>query len=285
MDASPALSRHPLRLALRRSLRDRRAMVGLAITVVTILLAIFAPWIATHPPNKPDFAAVLSPPSATHWFGTDELGRDTFSRIVYGARISLLVGLTSVLGALVVGGALGLLAGYVGGLVDDLLMRLMDVIFAFPSILLALAITAILGPSLGNAMIAIGIVYVPIFARLARGQALMLREQAYVEASVALGASRFVILHRHIAPNAFAPLLVQGSLLFAGAIITESYLSFLGLGIQPPTASWGNMLRNALSFLEFAPWLAWFPGLAIFLVVLGLNVLGDGLRDLFDPRN
>lgn len=277
--------RAPWRKAVRRSLRDPRALSGFAVVVVTLVLALFAPLIAPYPPDKPDFAATLAPPSGAHWFGTDELGRDTFSRIVYGARVSLLVGLVSVGGALAVGGGVGLLAGYLGGRWEGVLMRIMDVIFAFPSILLALAITAILGPSLTNAMIAISVVYVPIFARLARGQVLTVREQAYVEASHALGARDLAVMTRHIAPNIMAPLIIQGSLLFASAIITESYLSFLGLGIQPPTPSWGNMLKNAIGFLGLAPWMAWFPGLAIFVVVLGFNLLGDGLRDLFDPRS
>lgn len=275
----------PWRKSLSKLKRDPRAMAGLAVVVFTVFLALFAPIIAPYAPDEPDFAATLSSPSAKHWFGTDELGRDTFSRIVYGARVSLLVGLVSVSGALAVGGGIGLLAGYLKGGWESILMRLMDVIFAFPSILLALAITAILGPSLTNAMIAISVVYVPIFARLARGQVLTVREQSYVEASHALGAGSATIMARHIAPNIVAPLIIQASLLFASAIITESYLSFLGLGIQPPMPSWGNMLKNAIGFLSLAPWMAWFPGLAIFVVVLGFNLLGDGLRDLFDPRS
>lgn len=275
----------PWRKALRRATHDPRTMAGFSIVILTIILAVFAPLIAPYPPNKPDFAAVLAPPSVAHPFGTDDLGRDVFSRLVFGARVSLLVGVISVIGALFVGGNIGLIAGYSGGGWDGVLMRLMDIIFAFPSILLALAITAILGPSLSNAMIAIGIVSVPLFARLARGQVLTVREQAYIEASHALGANNATIMFRHITPNILAPLIIQSSLLFAGAIITESYLSFLGLGIQPPTPSWGSMLKSALSFLDLAPWMAWFPGMAIFVVVLGFNLMGDGLRDLFDPRN
>ena len=277
--------RHPWSRSLRKVLRDRRAMFGVTIVAVTILMALFAPLLAPYDPNRPDFMAALQGPTADHFFGTDELGRDVFTRILYGARVSLMVGIVAVFGSLAAGGLIGIIGGYLGGFWDTLLMRLMDVLFAFPSILLALAITAVLGPSLTNAMIAIGIVYVPVFARLARGQVLTVRELAFVEASVALGARRITIMLRHIAPNIIGPLIIQGSLLFAAAIITESYLSFLGLGIQPPTPSWGNMLRNAMSFLGMAPWMAAFPGIAIFFVVLGFNLLGDGLRDLFDPRN
>jgi len=277
--------RTPWQRSLRRVLRDPRALFGFGVVAVTSLMAVLAPVLSPFEPNRPDFLAALTGPSATHPFGTDELGRDILTRILYGARVSLTVGIVSVFGSLVVGGLVGLVAGYLGGTWDGLLMRAMDVIFAFPSILLALAVTAILGPSLTNAMIAIAIVYVPVFARLARGQVLTVRELAFVEASVALGARRLTIMLRHIAPNIVGPLIIQGSLLFASAIITESYLSFLGLGIQPPTPSWGNMLRNAISFLDMAPWMAAFPGIAIFLVVLGFNLLGDGLRDLFDPRH
>ncbi len=260
-------------------------MAGVVVAAITILVAVFAPFIAHFDPNAPHFLDALRPPSARYWFGTDDLGRDIFSRIVFGTRVSLSVGLISVSGAFLSGGTIGLAAGFFGGTWDNVLMRFMDIIFAFPSILLALAITAVLGPSLTNAMIAISVVYVPVFARLSRGQVLTVREQAYIEASRALGASSRTVMFRHIAPNIVAPLIIQGTLLFASAIITESYLSFLGLGIQPPTASWGNMLKSAIGFLSLAPWMAWFPGLAIFVVVLGFNILGDGLRDLFDPRS
>lgn len=279
------VGRTPWQRSLRRVVRDPRALFGLGVVAATALVAVLAPVLSPFDPNRPDFMVVLSGPSTSHLLGTDELGRDVLTRILYGARVSLTVGIVSVFGSLVVGGFAGLVAGYLGGAWDALLMRLMDVLFAFPSILLALAVTAILGPSLTNAMIAIAIVYVPVFARLARGQVLTVRELAFVEASVALGARQLTIMLRHIAPNIIGPLIIQGSLLFASAIITESYLSFLGLGIQPPTPSWGNMLRNAISFLDMAPWMAAFPGIAIFVVVLGFNLLGDGLRDLFDPRN
>ncbi|MEX6508963.1 ABC transporter permease [Jiella sp. M17.18] len=266
-------------------LRDRRAALGCALVLLACLAALAAPLIAPFDPNDPDFAAILSPPSAVHLFGTDDLGRDTFSRVVYGARVSLFVGILSVAGALVAGTALGLIAGAFGELTDRLIMRVMDVIFAFPSILLALAITAVLGPSLSNAVLAIAVVNLPVFARIARAQTLVVRRLDFVEAQRALGFGPWTILFTTIMPNILAPIIVQGSLLFAAAIITESYLSFLGLGAQPPTPTWGNMLKNAIGFLDLAPWLAWFPGAAIFLTVLGFNLFGDALRDIFDPRN
>ncbi|TFF24812.1 ABC transporter permease [Jiella endophytica] len=272
--------------ALARGLvRDRRAAFGCALVVVACLAAIAAPLLAPYDPNAPDFVAALSPPSSAHLFGTDDLGRDTFSRVIYGARVSLLVGLVSVVGALVVGTGLGVVAGYFGRFADALIMRVMDVVFAFPSILLALAITAVLGPSLSNAILAIAVVNLPVFARIARAQTLVVQRLDFVEAQRALGFGPFAILAKTIVPNILAPIIVQGSLLFAAAIITESYLSFLGLGAQPPTPTWGNMLRNAIGFLGLAPWLAWFPGAAIFLTVLGFNLFGDALRDIFDPRN
>ena len=259
-------------------------MIGVGVVGVVILMAIFASLLSPYDPNKPDYAATLAAPGRTHWVGTDELGRDILSRIIWGARASLLVGIISVGGALLAGSLIGLVAGYLGGIADSVLMRTMDVIFAFPSILLALAITATLGPSLANAMIAIAIVYVPVFARLARGQVLLIRELAYIEAGRVLGKRVRAILMHDVVPNIMGPLVIQGSLLFASAIITESYLSFLGLGIQPPAPSWGSMLKTAIGYLGQAPWMAWFPGLAIFCAVLGFNVLGDGLRDILDPR-
>ena len=263
---------------------DPRTAIGAAIVAVVACAAMGAPWLAPHDPNLPDFAAALAPPGASHWFGADDLGRDTFSRIVHGARASLMVGFLSVAGALVLGTGLGLIAGYFGGLADAAIMRVMDVLFAFPGILLALGITAALGPSLSNAILAIAVVNLPIFARLARSQALVIRSLDYVEARRALGFGPLSILVSTVLPNAMGPIVVQASLLFASAIITESYLSFLGLGVQPPTPTWGNMLRGAIGFLDMSAWLAWFPGIAIFATVLGFNLLGDGLRDRLDPR-
>ncbi|WP_406857995.1 ABC transporter permease [Alsobacter sp. KACC 23698] len=283
--AMDAPRRHPILQALRGLAREPRAAVGLAVVALAVAMAAAAPWLAPYDPEIPDFTAILAAPDGAHPFGTDDLGRDVLSRIIFGARASILVGFFSVAGALAVGALAGLAAGYFGRWIDAAIMRVMDVVFAFPSILLALAITAVLGPSLRNAILAIAVVNLPVFARIARAQTIVVRELDYVEAQRALGFGSGAILFRTVLPNITAPLIVQGSLLFASAIITESYLSFLGLGVQPPTPTWGNMLRNAIGFLDMAPWLAWFPGLAIFLVVLGFNLLGDGLRDRFDPRD
>ena len=272
--------------ALLRALGgDPRSALGLGVVALASAAALGAALIAPFPPDVPDFINILAPPSSAHWLGTDELGRDVLSRIIYGAQTSLFVGILSVAVAALAGTALGLVSGYFGRFIDALIMRIMDVVFAFPSILLALAITAVLGPSLGNAVLAIAVVNLPVFARVARAQTLVVRELEFVEAKRALGFGTGNILLRTILPNVLAPVIVQGSLLFASAIITESYLSFLGLGAQPPTATWGNMLRNAIGFMELAPWLAVFPGAAIFFTVLGCNLLGDGLRDRFDPRD
>jgi peptide/nickel transport system permease protein len=271
--------------SLRALGSDPRAALGLGLVGLATVAAVLAPLVAPFAPDTPDFVNILAPPSPGHWLGTDELGRDVLSRIIYGAQTSLFVGVLSVAVAALAGTALGLLSGYFGRLIDAVIMRVMDVVFAFPSILLALAITAVLGPSLNNAVLAIAVVNLPVFARVARAQTLVVRELEFVEARRALGFSTPDILFRTILPNILAPIIVQGSLLFAAAIITESYLSFLGLGAQPPTATWGNMLRNAIGFMELAPWLAVFPGAAIFLTVLGCNLLGDGLRDRFDPRD
>lgn len=275
----------PTRGLTRKLLADPRSAAGVVIVGLALAMALAAPLIATHDPNVPDFIATLAPPSPEHLFGTDDLGRDTFSRIVYGARASILVGALSVVAAFALGTIAGLFAGFFGGWIDGLTMRIMDVIFAFPSILLALAITAVLGPSLTNAVLAIAVVNLPVFARIARAQTLVVGRLDYVEASRSIGAGTLRILFLTILPNILTPVIVQGSLLFASAIITESYLSFLGLGVQPPTPTWGNMLRNAIGFLELSPWLATFPGMAIFLIVLGFNLLGDGLRDKLDPRD
>ncbi len=281
-----ATLRPPGTAALLRALSaDPRAALGLGLVALASVAALSASLIAPYPPDLPDFVNILAPPSSGHWLGTDELGRDVLSRIIYGAQTSLFVGILSVAVAALAGTALGLVSGYFGRLVDALIMRIMDVVFAFPSILLALAITAVLGPSLNNAVLAIAVVNLPVFARIARAQTLVVRELEFVEAKRALGFGSGNILLRTIMPNILAPVIVQGSLLFASAIIIESYLSFLGLGAQPPTATWGNMLRNAIGFMELAPWLAVFPGAAIFLTVLGCNLLGDGLRDRFDPRD
>ena len=264
--------------------RSPRSLLGAVLVTVVLLAGILGPVLSPYTPDTPDFAATLSPPSAAHWLGTDDLGRDTLARVLAGARISLLVGLGSVAAALLLGGAIGLVAGYLGGWTDGILMRCMDVRLAFPGILLALGITAALGASLVNTVIAIAAVNLPVLARVARGEALALRGREYVTAERALGFGTPSILLRCVLPNAMPPIVVQASLLLASSIITEAYLSFLGLGVQPPTPSWGNMLHDAVGFLDQAEWLAWFPGLAIFATVLGFNLLGDALRDALDPH-
>jgi peptide/nickel transport system permease protein len=270
--------------AWRRLKKRRTAMVALAILVVLTLLAIFAPLIATHDPTQQSWRAVRQAPSWMHWFGTDEVGRDIFSRIVYGTRASLSAGVISVAIAIVAGVPLGLLAGYAGGWVDALISRITDAMLASPFLILAIALAAFLGPSLQNAMIAIGITATPVFVRLTRGQVLSIKMEDYVEAARAVGDTRLRIAFTHILPNVMPQLLVQGTLTIATAIIAEASLSFLGLGQQPPAPSWGSMLNVAQRFLSNAPWMAVFPGIAIFLTVLSFNLLGDGLRDALDPK-
>jgi peptide/nickel transport system permease protein len=268
---------------LERTLRTRGAGFGLAIVALVILLALTADFVAPYAPNVPQ-GAILQPPNATHLMGTDHLGRDVFSRVIHGARVAVLAGLVSVGFAITVGVIIGLIAGYWGGLVDDLLMRLVDTLWAFPTLVLALAIAASLGPGLNNAMIAVGVVFTPAFARLVRGQALSVRERDFVTAAKVLGAQPFRIMLRHIWPNVTAPIIVQSSLMIAQAIIVEAALSFLGLGIEPPNASWGSMLRQAYQYMDRALYLSFFPGMAIFVTVLSLNLVGDGLRLALDPR-
>jgi peptide/nickel transport system permease protein len=274
----------PVRLALRRLLRRRAAVVGLVVVVFFIVLAVVAPFAAPYDPVATDWRAVRKPPSALHLFGTDELGRDVLARVIWGARASLMAGLVSVSIALAIAVPLGLLSGYLGGVVDGLLMRIIDAMLAIPFLVLAIALAAFLGPSLTNAMIAIGVVQTPIFARLTRGQTLAVKHEDYIEAARAVGNPHRRILLRHILPNILAPILVQATLAIAAAIIAEASLSFLGLGQQPPAPSWGSMLNTASHFLSQAPWMALWPGLAIFSLVLSFNLLGDGLRDALDPR-
>jgi len=269
---------------LRRFSQIRLALPGLIIVAVMVLLALTADFVAPYDPNFQDYSNVRSPPTWQNPFGTDEVGRDVLSRIIYGSRVSLQAGLVAVGLALALGVTIGLVAGYFRGLVDSVLMRLMDAVQAFPSLILALAITAALGTGLTNAMIAIGIVNTPLFARLVRGQALTLRELEFVSAAQALGARPARIMFRHILPNVVGPLLVQGSIAMSTAIISEASLAFLGVGAAPPTPSWGSMIRSGYILLETAPWMSIFPGLAIFITVLGLNFLGDGLRELLDPK-
>lgn len=259
-------------------------MVGLVLVVMAVATAVFAPAIAPRDPIRPDFLNVRQAPSATYRLGTDDLGRDILSRVIWGARASLLAGVISVSIAVGVGVPLGLVSGYFRGRLDEFIMRLTDALLAFPFLILAIALAAALGPSLQNAMIAIGIVTTPGFIRLTRGQVLAAREEEFVQAARAAGASDPRIMFLHILPNSLAPLLVQASLAIATAIIAESALSFLGLGQQPPAPSWGSMLNTAQSFLERAPWMAIWPGLAIFVTVLSFNLVGDALRDALDPR-
>lgn len=276
--------RSDLGILLRRVLRTRGAGFGLVVTLLTVLLAVTADLISPYSPATQDYTAIMSPPSLQHWLGTDNLGRDTLTRIIYGTRVSILAGLVSVGFAAIVGTLMGLLAGYWRGWVDDLLMRLADALWSFPGIVLALAIAAALGPGLVNAMIAIGVVFTPVFARLVRGSALSVRERDFVLAARVLGADDARIMRLHILPNVMAPVIVQGSLMVALAIIVEATLSFLGLGVQPPEPSWGSMLKAASQYMQVSPWLSFFPGLAIFVTVLGLNLLGDGFRRALDPR-
>ena len=274
----------PSRRALRRLLRRKGAVAGFAVIAVFVVLALFAPLIAPYDPIATSWTLVRKPPSALHWFGTDELGRDVLARVIYGARASLLAGAIAVTIALGVGVPLGLLAGYRGGVIDALISRITDAMLACPFLILAIALAAFLGPSLGNAMIAIGVTTTPIFVRLTRGQTMSVKTDDYVEAARAMGNPRWRIALVHIVPNIMPALLVQATLSIAAAIIAEAALSFLGLGQQPPSPSWGSMLNAAQRFLTNAPWMAVWPGLAIFLVVLSLNLVGDGLRDALDPR-
>ncbi|HEU5425044.1 MAG TPA: ABC transporter permease [Nitrolancea sp.] len=272
------------RWVVKRIIRVRLAPLSLAIVVLSVLMALFAGQLAPDSPTKSQLTQVLERPSSTHVMGTDDLGRDVLSRIIFGSRASLSAGVVSTGIGLALGTFLGLISGYFLGIADTVIMRVMDALLAFPGLILALAITAALGPSLINAMIAIGIVSVPRFARLARGQVLSLRQTEYVEAVRALGAGNNRILFRHIGPNMLTPIIVQASLSVAFAILTEASLSVLGLGVQPPTPSWGFMLNQGRDYLGQAPWLAIFPGIAIFLVVMAFNLLGDAIRDALDPR-
>ena len=274
----------PARRALRRLVRRRGALLGLAIIVLFVALAIFAPLVTPYDPTAQSWTSVRKAPSLLHWFGTDDLGRDQLTRVIYGARASLAAGVISVGIAMGVGVPLGLAAGYLGGWLDALIGRITDAMLACPYLILAIALAAFLGPSLGNAMIAIGVATTPVYIRLTRGQVLSVKMEEYVEAARAVGNPRWRIAIVHILPNILPALLVQATLSVAAAIIAEASLSFLGLGQQPPSPSWGSMLNSAQRFLINAPWMAVWPGLAIFLTVLSFNLLGDGLRDALDPR-
>ncbi|HEV8461846.1 MAG TPA: ABC transporter permease [Gaiellaceae bacterium] len=272
------------RLQRKRFMRRPLAVAGLVVATLFILMAIFAPWIAPYSPSASDFNATLAPPSSEHWLGTDELGRDVLSRIIWGARASIAAGVLATLLGMVIAVPLGVIAGYYRGWIDTVIARATDVLLAFPFLILAVGLAAILGPSLENAVIALGIAAVPGLIRVARGEALSLREEDFVRAAIANGASDVRILARHVLPNMTSTLIVQATIAIPAAIIGEAVLSFLGLGVQPPTPSWGVMLADAQSYLSQAPRLAVYPGLAIFLCSLSFNLLGDGLRDALDPR-
>src|SRR4051812_18012603 len=260
-------------------------MFGLSIVLFFILLAILAPWLAPYDPLATSWGAIRKAPTLTHLFGTDDIGRDVLSRVVWGTRASLLAGVVSVSIALSLGVPIGMLAGYAGGWTDGVISRFTDAMLACPFLILAIALAAFLGPTLENAMIAIGISATPIFIRLTRGQVLAVKVEDYVEAARALGTPPLRIALRHTLPNVLAPLIVQAPLAIAAAVIAEASLSFLGLGQQPPAPSWGSMLNVAKNYVDQAPWMAIWPGLSIFLLVLSFNLLGDGLRDALDPRH
>jgi ABC-type dipeptide/oligopeptide/nickel transport system permease subunit len=270
--------------ALKRLFRHPPAVFGARVIFFLVVIARFSPQLAPYDPARTDFLAVRQAPSSTYPLGTDDVGRDVLSRVIYGSRASLAAGVLSVVIALGLGVPLGLLSGYYRGALDELIMRFTDALLSFPFLILAVALAAALGPSLQNAMIAIGVASAPTFIRLTRGQVLAIGAEEYVQAARALGVGDLRILVRHVLPNALAPLLIQATLTIAQAIIAESSLSFLGLGVQPPTPSWGGMLNTARNFLTQAPWMAIWPGLSIFVTVLAFNVFGDGLRDALDPR-
>jgi peptide/nickel transport system permease protein len=276
--------RNGFRHLARRFAQNRLALVGFIVFAGIVLLALLAPWVSPASPIKTDFTGYLQPPGPRHPMGTDELGRDVLSRIIFGSRASLEAGVVSVALAIAAGLPLGIVAGFYGGRLGDLLMRLTDAMLSFPQLILALAVAAVLGPGLAKAMIAIAVVLMPVFMRLMRAQILTEREREYVDAARALGAADRRIIWRHLLPNSLAPIVVQGSLNIAGAIITEATLSFLGLGTQPPTPSWGSMLNAAQQYLTQAPWLSFWPGVAIAVTVFAVNVAGDGLREIWDPR-
>jgi len=286
LPASSAPSRsgpraHPFRRLLRRG----GAAVGLAVIAFFVVLAVLAPIVSPYDPLATSWTAIRKAPSAAHWFGTDEIGRDVLARVIWGARASLLAGVVSVLISLSIGVPIGLLAGYAGGKIDMLISRLTDAVLACPFLILAIALAAFLGPSLTNAMIAIGISATPIFIRLTRAQVLAVKVEDYVEAARAVGNPHWRVAVRHILPNVVPPLIVQATLAIAAAVIAEASLSFLGLGQQPPAPSWGSMLNTAKNYVEHAPWMAVWPGASIFVLVLSFNLLGDGMRDALDPRH
>ena len=268
---------------LRLLLRRRIAMLGAVLVVLNVLVAVFAPAIGRWEPQRLDVQARLAPPTASHWMGTDDVGRDVWSRVIHGTRLSMIVGGAVVALSFVGGIVFGLLGGYYRPL-DNVLMRIMDGFMAFPGIILAIAMMASLGPSVVNVIVALGIVYVPRVARIVRGSVLVIRETPYVEAALALGVPDLIVLGRHVLPNCLSPVIVQGTFIFAAAVLGEAALSFLGVGVPPQIPSWGNVLAEGRLYLQQAPWLTLFPGAAIMGCILGLNLFGDGLRDLLDPK-
>ncbi len=281
---APAKEAGPWLRAWRRLRRRRGAMLGLAVVLAFVALALFAPWIAPQDPIATSWGAIRKAPSAAHWLGTDEIGRDVLSRVIFGTQASLLAGVVSVSISLLLGVPIGLAAGFLGGFTDGLISRITDAFLACPFLILAIALAAFLGPSLSNAMIAIGVSATPIFVRLTRAQVINVKVEDYIEAARAVGNPPLRIALRHVMPNILAPLIVQATLAIAAAVIAEASLSFLGLGQQPPAPSWGSMLNTAKNYVDNAPWMAIWPGLSIFLLVLSFNLLGDGLRDALDPR-
>lgn len=273
------------RMAARIFLRNKLILSGLIIFLIMMVQALGANWISPYEPFKQNYRETLQGPSWQHPFGTDRFGRDILSREIYGARISLRVAVISIFAALMVGGLFGLVAGYFGGWIDLVISRCMDIFFSFPAMFLAIALAAMLGNGEGNATLAIAIVYMPLFARIIRGSVLTEREQEYVTASIALGASTVRIIFGHILPNVISPTVVQAAICMSYAILIEAALSYLGLGIQPPIPSWGTMLNEGRTYLEMAPWISIFPGLAIMLAVLAFNLMSDGFRDVLDPRS
>ena len=270
--------------AMRRLVRHRLAMFGAAVLIIVAFMGVLGTAIVPYDPNGMDFSNRFAVPSFAHWMGTDDFGRDIFSRIIVGARVSLLSGVVAVSVATAVGTSLGLIAGYSTRLTDEIIMRAMDVLYAFPAILLAIAVLAALGKGIENAMIAIGVVYIPIFARIARGAVLGIRNEEFIIAARALGAGNIRILLTHVLPNVLSPIIVEITLSLAFAILAEAALSFFGLGTQPPDPSWGRMLSEGRDFFRQSGWMGVFPGLAIFFTVMGFNFLGDGLRDALDPK-
>lgn len=282
IDAAPPARR---RGTFGKLIRNRSALIGGTIVLAFVLMALLAPILPLADPLKSNFLAVRKPPSDLYWFGTDELGRDQVARLFFGAQTSLLAGIASVAIALGIGIPFGLIAGWYGGWADAVISRVTEALLACPFLILAIAFAAVLGPSLTNAMIAIGLSAVPIFIRLVRGQVISVKAEDFVEGARSVGVPEWLILLRHVAPNTLSPIIVQATLFMAQAIILEAALSFLGLGQQPPSPSWGQMLNVAKNFMEQAPWMSVAPGIAIFLAVLGFNLLGDGLRDALDPKD